>query len=281
VANAVVPDVSVVVVAGADAKALHGCITSVQRAVRLARQHDWSAELIILLQQSTPAIRNWVQQMLAPEWQVCSCEETGRGSARNEAMRSSAGRHMALIDGSDLWSENWLLASLREAAQRSEPTVWHPEALITFGADQFSIDGYSICFQQDATSFEDYEAAMLGSNLYPAGYLAHRAILESQPHPVEDPTRGWGHADWWWQCNVVAAGYAHHIVAETFHYRRLPLGAELFTAKDDPSRIRVGPTRLAIDSPLSSDDAQQISGESLSKSNRWMERRRGKEGRLQ
>ena len=250
------PDVSIVVFAGNEGNALNPCICSVRRAVEYARERGWSVELSMVLWNATGRTLAWVDHFLDSGWKVSRLDGCGLGAARNAGYLGTRGRYVAFADGRDVWSKTWLHAALTAAKHAHAPAVWRPEALITFGGDHFSTEGYSIHFQTAATGSAD-QAGLLTWNAFPSGFLATRTILDRVPFPLEDAERGWAEVDWWWNCNTVGAGYCHCIVHETFHYRRVLREAAASTAVHDPARSRIGPTALVQTSSTEAPNAGQ------------------------
>jgi hypothetical protein len=246
-------DISVAVFARDQGHFLHGCLTSAVRAAAIAEGAGRSIELLLILQNATRQSRTWVERLVGPAWQVSCCDDDRDGMARAAAFEAARGQYFATLDGWDLWSANWLAAALDMAERTPYPAVFHPEAVIRFGNNYFSYEGYTLVFQPDAVAFDYDYTALLGSNPYPTGFFAHRSIVSAVPFPVEDPERGWSDVDWWWNCNVVGAGFHHRVVLETFHCQRVETrdqqqsaGLRLGTPK------RIGPTPLSRSQSLPS-----------------------------
>jgi glycosyltransferase involved in cell wall biosynthesis len=236
-----IPDLEIVVFVHNEGHFLGGCITSVMRAAVYAKSKGRSVILTAVVRAATPLTSAWVHQHLTTDWQVLNCPDLTLSQARNLARLAVTGRHVAFIDGYDLWCETWLDYAA-DAASR-EPAIWRPEALITFGNDFHSAAGYSVVFQPRRL---DCAAVLLSHKNLASGFLASRDIVLAHPWHDADAERGWDAPDHWWNCDVAAAGHMHRALPDTFHYRRLPdantvdLGLPHGTPK-----IRTGPTPLA------------------------------------
>lgn len=235
------PDVSIALFAGSEGHRLHGAVLSAERAARHARAVGRTVDCCIWLHHATFETRDWLDTVLANNWRVAGTADS-LGAARRQAA-ASPGRHVAFLDGPDLWSENWLTAGLAAAEAAARPAAWHPETVIGFAADFESIDGYRLIAQPDTAAGYD-PAALLDGNAWPTGPLVPREILDAVPWPDEDAARGWSCIDWWWACNVAGLGHPHRTVPGTLHYQRHDEAGRAFSpfaAQDG----RIGPTPLA------------------------------------
>jgi glycosyltransferase involved in cell wall biosynthesis len=238
-------DLTVVVFAQSEGVLLRACVASVMRAVAQARGKGWSIELVLVLHNPTARTEDWVERFIDPGWRIIRCPDSRLSVARNEGCRAANGRYVTFVDGPDLWSENWISAALAAAEETSYSAVWHPEATIRFGTEYFSDWGYGISFHPDAVLFEYDYAELLSSNPYSSSWMAPRSILHAVPFPCEDPATGWDCVDWWWNCNVVGAGYHHRVVLNTLHYQRIGTDGIPVAAKPKSANSRIGPTPLA------------------------------------
>ena len=64
--------------------------------------------LTAVVRAPTPLTKEWVHQRLATGWQILNCPDLTLGQASNLARLAVTGRHVAFIDGYDLWCETWL-----------------------------------------------------------------------------------------------------------------------------------------------------------------------------
>jgi glycosyltransferase involved in cell wall biosynthesis len=236
-----IADLEVVVFAHDERHFLGSCITSVMRAAAYAESKGRSVILTAVVRAATPLTSAWVHQRLSAGWQVLNCPDLTLSQARNLARLAVTGRHVAFIDGYDLWCETWLDRAA-DAASR-ESAIWRPEALITFGNDFHSSAGYSVFFQPLRL---DCAAVLLSHQTFASGFLAPRDIVLAHPWHDADVERGWDTPDHWWNCDVAAAGHMHRALPEAFHYRRLPDANTMGTSlpRGTP-KIRIGPTPLA------------------------------------
>jgi hypothetical protein len=230
-------DLEVVVFVHDQGHFLGGCITSVMRASAYAEARGRSVLLTAVVRAPTPLTSAWVHQRLDTRWRILHSPGSALSQARNLARLAITGRHVAFIDGDDLWCENWLDSAA--AAVSREPAIWRPETLITFGSDFHSPAGRSLMFQPIKL---DDPSILLSHQILASGFVAPREILMANPWPDPDAERGWDQPDHWWNCNVAGTGHTHRALADTFHYRHIR-GAGV--GSPTSPRGRIGPTVLA------------------------------------
>jgi hypothetical protein len=184
-------DVSVILIGHDQDVLIHGSIVSAERAAERARARGLSVELILLLRDPTPALARWSADRIGTSWRVLTSSAQDHGVAHNEAIAASRGRHIAWIDGWDLWSENWIEAAVLAAERAPAVAVWHPEAVVRFGQNFFSTQGYALLWQPDGAAGEIDYAALLDEDPYPTGPFAARSLFDEIPFPTEDAARGW------------------------------------------------------------------------------------------
>jgi hypothetical protein len=238
-------DVSVILIGHDQDVLIHGSIVSAERAAARAHARGLSIELILLLRDPTPALAKWSADRIGISWRVLTSSAQDHGAAHNEAIAASSGRYIAWIDGWDLWSENWIEAAVLAAERAPAAAVWHPEAVVRFGQNFFSTQGYALLWQPDGAAGEIDYAALLDEAPYPTGPFAARSLFDEIPFPTEDAARGWADACWWWTCNVAGAGYHHAVVRETFHYQRMDRANQRRSAPRHQANWRIGPTPLS------------------------------------
>jgi hypothetical protein len=238
------PDLAVAVFARDEGARLHGSLLAVNRAAEAAAAAGWSVERLLILRGRDAATAAWIEERAGLPWHILRQDDERLGHARNALFGGTRARYLAMLDGGDLCSANWLAAALRTADATPYAAVWHTEIVIRFGGEYFSSMGYSTFFHPDAVAFTYDYASMLANKAYHGGCFLPRAIAEAVPYPIEDPARGWGDVDWWWQCNVVGSGFHHRVLTHTFHYQRVDQNGVPPKLRDLPAGTRIGPTPL-------------------------------------
>lgn len=142
-------------------------------------------------------------------------------SCRNHAVARSHGDCVAILDGDDLFSENWLFAATECIAAHGPRTIAHPRWMIAFGA-------WNAYWEQlDQTDQRFLPETLVSFNHWNACSVARREVFVDCPYVVARVgVEGFGFEDWHWNCETIARGYVHHVVPRTFRLeRRKPEGS--------------------------------------------------------
>lgn len=150
------------------------------------------------------------------------------GEARNFLVEKSSGEFIAILDGDDLWSENWLVGALNKAVS-SPNTVFHPEVAFYFyesdldqplarGASPFAKSHY-VVYQDGQTSNSENLSKLL--NFWTAHCLANKAIFKATPYKPNSRSIALGIEDWSWNIATIGKGIKHESVPETVHCIRV------------------------------------------------------------
>ena len=119
------------------------------------------------------------------------------------------------MSAENLVSGNWLLAAVSKAqAVDDDRTVFHPEYRFEFGPHP------RVTAHVDERNPAFRLAKLFDADCWPGVCLAERTLLLDIPFAAAKRDAGWGYADWHWNCEVIAAGGAHHVVPGTVHFVR-------------------------------------------------------------
>ncbi len=148
----------------------------------------------------------------AVEVTVLDVDHGDLGLARNAGIAATTAPLVCVLDADNLPSANWLLQAAHALQGAAEPSIVHPQRLVTFG-DRLDVCPYE---PSDAAGFRP---GVLGwFNPWDAFCMAHRAVFEAHPYRELRPGSGFGPEDWAWNCDTVGAGIPHLVVAETTLY---------------------------------------------------------------
>ncbi|MFX5972560.1 glycosyltransferase family A protein, partial [Acinetobacter baumannii] len=71
-------------------------------------------------------------------------------SARNAGIEASSGNYISLLDGDDIWCENWLVDCHRLSEKTSYKNIFRPEVVITF---EKKVE-IQVCLDQESPHFK-------------------------------------------------------------------------------------------------------------------------------
>jgi hypothetical protein len=233
-------DITAVVNLHAEGSLAHATLRSLSRARVYGENRGLRIEVLAVLDRPSAATVGLLQ---ACTLDCCTSVQVSFGDlgrARNHAVEIAHGEWITFLDGDDLWAENWLATAYAAAASDPRPIIWHPLALIMFGAQSY-------LFTHIDMEDDDFEVAGLAlQNLWSAQSFARRELYASVPFPATDRQRQLGYEDWGWNLETVAKGYLHKSVPGTANgCRKKDQGSLL--QKTAASRAMPNPTILFRD----------------------------------
>jgi glycosyltransferase involved in cell wall biosynthesis len=177
-------------------------------------------ELVVVLDRAdsatSKAVEDSVHDFSFPI-QVLEVDAGDLATARNTGISASRGEYIALADGDDLYSENWLSVAINQArnAPQFEKTVVHPEIAYFFGEDS------RIMWSPDSVDLLALGVdSLLWDNLWISTMLTKRSLLIESPFIRRLPGK-YGFEDWSWYQNCETLGVTHRKAWGTMHCVRL------------------------------------------------------------
>lgn len=142
------------------------------------------------------------------------------GISRNQAISLCQSDYIALLDGDDLWSENWLHSVYSDISVRLSHgksitnIVYHPEYNLIFG-------GHNAFVRQGNINDSFFDTRFLrASNYWDALCVAPRKLLLNFPYKKNDLSKGFAHEDYHWVCVTIENGVTHLTTENTIHFKR-------------------------------------------------------------
>lgn len=192
-------------------------------------------ERIIGFDTPTEDCRRYFSQPAFEAWKTAEFEFCDQGRTRNALAEMANGRWLAFLDGDDLFSENWLIEAtrrLRQADEKSERVIVHPELNMGFDADQFLLAKTA----QDDNLFSPYY--YYAANYYDALCAAPREAWLEIPYAHRAVADGFAYEDWQWSIETMAAGWRHVIARNTIIFKRRRSASQTIDAKRNSASIR-------------------------------------------
>lgn len=249
-------DVSVILTAHSEGRLAHRSVKSARRAVRFAQQRGVEVELIAVLDSASQETTLYFEEQKQLFNHISRVDFRDRGLSRNHGVDLASGRYVSFLDADDLYSENWIESAFRFAAEH--PTlklVLHPALNIYFGRDLLLLP------HVESTSTDYAPLNLLEFNYWTAlSFVARHLFLKGNQYIAINLSQGFGHEDWWWNCETVANGALHRIVPQTVHFIRQEVDGSRHQLRDQ-ARAVFPPTKLFGDtSPylLRSDAGERV-----------------------
>ncbi|HVU88458.1 MAG TPA: glycosyltransferase [Pirellulales bacterium] len=256
--------ISVVITAHDEGKLAHRSVRGALRSVRAAQRlcgAELRIELIAVLDAPTADTVAYFDRHAAHFSRIHRVAFKDRGLARNYGVERAAGRYIAFLTATDLVSENWLAAAHEQARSAGEErAVYHPQFSLLFGQHPKLIEH----LDQRHPGFETWN--LFSDACWTGLSFATRELLLEVPYAPAPAADGWGHADWHWNCEAIAAGATHQVVPGTVHFLRGRDDASQQGRAPDAARL-MPPTRL-WDLHDEADSSSRIATASQSKSKR-------------
>ena len=216
-------------------------LRSLQRAANHARANGLGVDFVLVLDRADSDTSRLAYEFAQEEaaTTVLAVDVGDLSSARNHGIAHTDADCIAVHDGDDLWSTNWLLASHERLQEAGPQTILHPELTMPFGAWNaylWQVD------QSDAAHFRPH--ALLTVNLWNACSFAHRRAFVEHPYQVSRVGEaGFGYEDWHWNCETIAAGYVHRPAPRTVRFERRKASGSLNLAHQ-AARATIRPSRF-------------------------------------
>lgn len=135
---------------------------------------------------------------------------------RNDLIKKAKGTYIAVLDGDDLVSENWLSSAYTMIKKQRKAIILRPEAHVQFG---YSEPGYSVWKMRSSSDRATDAVQMAYWNLWTNCLMARKTTLETVP--FRNAQHGFGFEDYLFATETVAQGIPNIIVPETaLFYRR-------------------------------------------------------------
>lgn len=184
-------------------------------------------ELIVVLDSADDRSTTLARQLAHEEqWASVKILAVGNrdlGLSRTDGLNEATGDIVAILDGDDLISENYLLDAVAICSVHAD-VVCHPQFIVSFGARHVlwkspsSDDGH--------ISYLD----LIEHNQWTSTHVARRELLLQHPYLSLPPASGFGPEDWQWNIDTIARGLKHVAVEDSTMFYRVKASSSLNAA---------------------------------------------------
>lgn len=214
-----VPDVAIVLTVHHEGRGLVPTVRALDRSVAAAP--DLAVEIVVVRDRVDDATRDALETLHrtggfahAASVVTIDVDNGDLSASRNDGIAATTAGHVGVLDADNLPSATWIADAHRLLAAQTEPSVVHPELIVTFGAKR---EVWPLIGTDDAR----FRAHWLSwFNTWDAFAMADRRVFERFPYRPSTPGGGFGPEDWAWNCDTVAAGIPHLIAAGTTLFYR-------------------------------------------------------------
>ena len=232
------PDITAILNLSCEGLLAHNSLRSAVNSRKAAEAAEISVELIVIADSPNAATVAYLESASNIDTSVHTIEAGDPGLARNAGVKKSSGRYIAFLDGGNLWCRHWLTLAFRAAEIAAEPTVWHPEASLFFGA---RTSPYWRIHHDIDTEKGDWVSLGL-RNHWTSQSFTQREVYDQVPYRATALDQDFSHEDWCWNAETTADGCLHRHVPGSVHFIRQ--GAQSLLSRTGPLEALVTPHGL-------------------------------------
>ncbi|MGH1540984.1 MAG: glycosyltransferase family A protein [Arenicella sp.] len=207
-------DITVVMMTHAEGDMAKLSLESLDQAVDFARESGLSVEKIITLDNPDEATINALKGLDESEYKLVRLTCGDLGKVRNHVSEIAQGEYMAVLDGDDLWSFNWLMEAHRICKAESGDTIVHPEFNWLF-------EGVNNIFAHSDLGDDFFDMECLRStNPWDSLCFCKTDIIRNFPYVKRQIKEGFAYEDWNWNRRTFEAGIQHIVAKDTVIFKR-------------------------------------------------------------
>ncbi len=228
------PEVSAVITFHREGLLAHTTLLSIERCRIEAEKEGSTVELVITLDNADVETERIVRghPVLRPSDRVLPVSFRDLSTCRNHAVEHAGGNYIAIFDGDDYFSKNWLTQCLSLIKREGDSRIYHPALMVAFDAWNaywYQIDQLDPNYQNDS---------LLSMNYWNACAFAARKTFIQCPYAVSRVGEaGFGYEDWHWNCETIAEGYVHRAAEKTIRFERRKSTGSLNVAHQGASAV--------------------------------------------
>lgn len=208
------PHITVILTGHREGWMIYNTIVSMKQAKQNAENNGLSVEVIIILDKHDSLTDEFIKTNSSSDIQVEHISSGDVAVARNHAVSIANGEFIAILDGDDLWSNNWLSAAYNAASKTNDLIIWHPEVNVFFGEE------HKLFFHRDSADKEFNSRHLIARNYWTALSFGRISIYKKFPYPFDDTANGFAFEDWQWNIETYRHGILHMVVPQTTHFIR-------------------------------------------------------------
>ena len=213
------PEIAIVLNAHREGWYLHTALASVAAAAgHAAEQSGLAVSVHVVLDRPDDITREIAASSPSLAADVIEVDFGDLALSRAAGIDRADAPYVALMDGDDLWGDEWLCRAHQAAVAHGGEAIWHPDINLMFGADPNVLFVHP---DSEDDSFDSFD--LIDHNHWTSLSFGPREVYLRYPfHPLH-LARGRGFEDWSWNCRTLAAGVPHKVVPQTVHFvRRRP-----------------------------------------------------------
>ncbi|GAB2027636.1 glycosyltransferase [Lactovum odontotermitis] len=225
-------DLSIIITAHSEGILLHKTLLNVFRALR-DLDNRLTNEIILHLDVPTKETEDYVKRQekgLLKDVIIFRNKFKDLGVSRNFAISKAKGEIVAIIDGDDLYSENYFSLAIEELRKSEVPAIIHSKYIVNF--ERF--DDIIETFGSDGSSLDILK--FLSGNRWTSNIITYRKILLENPYIKSEGCLAF--EDYLLNVELTDKGYKHLVVDTALFYRKKWTNSLNFSSLNNKSVIR-------------------------------------------
>lgn len=216
------PVVSIVINAHNEGLLLHRTLKSINRNIIEAKKDDITVEVIVVADKVDEPTLTYINErahtaLTEAPLRLEVVEYGDLGLSRNHGIDVAKGEFIGNVDADDLLSENWITEAVKVLKDNNNGIV-HPAAVLTFGITN------GVWHVQSSNNPAFNVRSVIDDNWWPSLMMTRKTTFEKVQYKRTMREHGFSFEDWLFNCESLAAGFAHIAVPETvLFYRRKPV----------------------------------------------------------
>ena len=215
--------ISVVITAHREQHCLWMSLKSIFLMVQALSSEQISSELILVADDVDKETKNIIDCAKDQITSVIYCNNKDPALSRNTGINEAKGELVAVLDGDDLYSKNWLVDSYSFFKKsKNKKICLHPQYNLVFrDFDMRFCDDIYWWKHIDQDSGQFSSINMMISNHWQANCIFPKSMIDKVSYVPTIHDKGIGYEDWAFNCDVISAGYIHKTVPGTSHLLRI------------------------------------------------------------
>lgn len=213
-------DVSVILTFHNEGVVIHKTFLALKRMLKKLDEDKISYEIIAHIDNGDDSTRLCIEREgKSQKLRVFENSFGEPSQSRNFAVSKAKGKYVCLMDGDDLFSENWLIDAYNIQEKANEDIILHPECNLTFGLDEQP----RLWRMKNSFDLDTDILILLGRNRWCSGTFLKRSVAVK--YPYEKAVGCYGFEDWHYNCETRAKGIKHDVVPKSILFYRVRKGS--------------------------------------------------------
>lgn len=194
----------------------HSTLNSLARCRQYAESYGITSQYVWVFDSATEETKQVVlshKEAMHAKW--IFVEHKDSGMSRNAGIQVCDSDAIAILDGDDYYSTNWIERAWFYLNEYGYKAIVHPEFIVNFGVH------HAYGWQMDQQGQYFNKNGLLVGNYWTSWTFAHHTVYRECPYICTKAHQtGFGFEDWHWNCETIANGYEHRLARGSIGFYR-------------------------------------------------------------